>query len=92
MMRADSLNLENYPVRMEMTATKHIPTLQVCSTEKSKLKKFPVDETTSQIYSTKKDESKGIIFDKFSTEEDESECAHKNINKQKDANNEAEYD
>ena len=38
------------------------------------------------------DESKGIIVEKISTEEDESEFVHKDINKQKDANNETEYD
>ena len=42
------------------------------------------------IYSREKDESKVIIVDKCSTEEDESEFVHKNINKQKYANNEAE--
>ena len=39
-----------------------------------------------------KDELKGIIVDKCSTEEDESECIPKYINKQKDSNNEAEYE
>ena len=33
-----------------------------------------------------------MIIDKYSMEEDESECAHKNINKQKGANNETEYE
>ena len=37
------------------------------------------------------DKSKGIIVDECSTEEDESECVHKNIIRQKDAKNEAEY-
>ena len=36
-----------------------------------------------------KSESKGIIVNKCSTDEDESECG---LNKQKDANNETEYD
>ena len=45
-----------------------------------------------QIYSTDEEESKGIIVDEFVTEEDESECFHKNINKQKSANNETEYE
>ena len=35
-----------------------------------------------QIFSTDEDESKGIIINNFSTEEDKSECA---INKQRDA-------
>ena len=38
------------------------------------------------------DESKSIIADKCSTNENKSECVHKNINKQKDAKNEAEYE
>ena len=36
-MRSDALNLHGYPVRTRMTDTKHIPTLHVCSTHKSKL-------------------------------------------------------
>ena len=36
--------------------------------------------------------SKGIIIDKCSAEEDEPERVQKNINKQKDAKNEAEYE
>ena len=39
-----------------------------------------------------KDESKGVIVDKCSTEQDESEYVHKKINKQKDANNEKKYE
>ena len=35
------------------------------------------------MYSTDKDKSKGIIGDECSTEENESERVHKNINKQK---------
>ena len=38
------------------------------------------------------DESKSIIIDESSTEKVESECVHKNINKEKDANNEAEHE
>ena len=45
-----------------------------------------------QIRSTDKDKPKSIIVDKCSTEEDESELIHKNINKQKSANNKAEYE
>ena len=63
-----------------MTVKKHIPTLHVFSTDKSKLKEFLVDETLSQICYTDEDESKGIIIDECSTEEDGSECVHKNIN------------
>ena len=39
-----------------------------------------------------KEESKVIIADECYTEEDKSEFAHININKQKDANNDAEYE
>ena len=70
MMRADVLNSHVYPVRTEMTATKQIPTLHVCSTDKSKLKEFLFYKTLLQICSTDKDESKGIIVDEFSTEEE----------------------
>ena len=62
-MRVDALNSDNYPVRTEMTVKKQIPTLHVCSAEKIELKEFLVDETLSQIYSTDKYESKGIIID-----------------------------
>ena len=72
MMRADALKLHVYPVRTEMTATKQIPILHVFSTYKSKLKEFLVDKTLSQICSMDEDESKGIIVDRCSTEEDES--------------------
>ena len=90
-MRADVLNSHVYPSRTETTTTENIPTSHVCSTEESKLKELLVDETLSKICSTNKDESKGIIVDECSTEEDESECVHKNIIRQKDAKNEAEY-
>ena len=56
MMRDDPLNSHIYPVRTEMTATKQIPTSEVCSTDESKLKEFPVDENLSQICSTDEDE------------------------------------
>ena len=38
MMRPDTLNFQGYPVRTEMTATKHIPYLQVSSTDEIGLK------------------------------------------------------
>ena len=91
-MRAGALNLQVCPVRTEMTATNQILILHVFSTYDSELKEFLVDKTLSQTCSTDEDESKVIIVDKFSTEEDESECVHKNMNKQKDANNEADYE
>ena len=83
MMRYDALNLHVYPIRTEITATKQIPTLQVCSTDNSELKEFLVDKTLSQICSTEKDDSKGIIIKECSTEEDKSQCIYENINKQK---------
>ena len=70
MTRADVLNLHVYPVRTEMTATKHILTLHIFSMDKSELKEFLDDKTLSQICSTDKDRSRGIIVDKCSTEED----------------------
>ena len=88
MMRADVLNSHVYPVRTEMTATKRILTLRVCSTDESKF----VDENLSQIYFTEEDKSTCIIVNKCSKEEDESECVQKNINKQKNIKNEAEYE
>ena len=71
-MRADALNSYIYPVGTDVTATKYIPTSHVCSTYESGLKEFLVGKTLSQICSTEKDESKGIIVDECSTEEDES--------------------
>ena len=92
MMRVDALNSHVYPVRTEMTGTKQIIISYVCYTEKSKQEEFLVDKTSPQIYSTDKDESKIIIFHEISMEESESECVHKNTNKEKDAKNEAEYE
>ena len=48
-----------------------------------------MEKTLSRVCSKDEDESKIIIFDESSTEESESECVHKNINKVKDAKNEA---
>ena len=44
MMRADALNSNNLPVETEMTGTKQIVTLHVCSMYKSELKEFLFDE------------------------------------------------
>ena len=77
--------MENYPVRIEMNGTKQIPSSHGCSIDESELKELLVNEYLLQTYYTHEDESKGIIVDKCSTEEDESECICKNINKQKDA-------
>ena len=92
MVRSDALNLHVYPVRTETTGKKQIPTLYVCSTDESELKEFLLDKNILQIYSTDGDESKSIIVDKCSMDEDKQECVHKNIIKQKDANIEAEYE
>ena len=72
MMRYDSHNLHVYPVRMEMTSTKHITTSHVCSTDERILKEFLVGKTLSRICYRDNNESKGIIVDDFFTEEDES--------------------
>ena len=50
-----------------------------------------MDKPLLQVCSTDEEKSKSIIFNESSMEERESECVHKNINKEKDANNEAEY-
>ena len=92
MMRADYLNLHVYPAGMEMTAMKQILISHFCSTNENKLKLFLVTKTLSQTCSTEKEESKCIIFDECPTEEYKSQCVHKNIIKQKDANNDAEYE
>ena len=52
MMIADALNYNNYPVRTEITNTKQIPTLHVCSTDESELKEFPVGKTILHVCST----------------------------------------
>ena len=72
MMIDDALKLHVYPVRTEITATKQVPILHLCYTEEIKLKDFPVDETLLQIYSADEDESKVIIVDECSTEENKS--------------------
>ena len=63
MMRADALNLHVYPVRTEITDTKHILISHVCSMDESESKEFLVDENLPQICSTDEDESKGIIVE-----------------------------
>ena len=92
MMRADSLNVHVYPVIREMTDMKQIPTLQIYSKDGSKLKESLVDKTWLQIYYTNVEESIGIIVYECYMEEDKSECINKNINKQRNANNEADYE
>ena len=60
MMRADALNLHDYPVRTEMTA----PSSHVCSTDEDESEGIIVHETLSQNCSTDKDESKRSITNK----------------------------
>ena len=91
MMRADSPNSHIYSVRKETTATEQIPTSHICSTDKSKLKELPIEKTLLLIVSTDEEKQEVIIVDECYIEEDESECIQKNINKQKDSNNETEY-
>ena len=62
---------------------KHFSILHVCSTDESESNEFLVEETLSQVCSTDKDKSKGIIVDERSMDEGESECVHKNTNKEK---------
>ena len=69
MMRADALNLENYPVRTEMTGTKHIPISHVCSTVNSESKELLVGKKSLQVCSTSEREPEIIISDESSTEE-----------------------
>ena len=45
-----------------------------------------------QVCYTDEDESKGVFVDESSTDEIESECVHKNVNKEKDAKNDTEYE
>ena len=92
MMRADAFNSQVYPVRTEITGTQHIPTSHIYFTENTKLEEFIVGKTLLQVYSMDRNKSKGIIVDESSTEESELECVHINVNKEKDANNEAEYE
>ena len=83
MTRSDALNLHVYPVITEMNGTQQILTSHVYSMDESELRNFPVDKTLLQICSIDEDKSKSIIADECSTNDDESECVHKNINKQK---------
>ena len=60
MMRANSLNLQVYPVRTEMTA----PSLDVCSIDEDEPKDIIVHKTLSQIFSTDEDKPKRITVNK----------------------------
>ena len=92
MMRTDAVNLQVYPVITEVTGTQQIPTSHIYFTDDTELKEFLVRKTLLHVYSTDEDKSKGIIVDEISTGYSELECVHKNVNKEKDANNEAEYE
>ena len=72
MMRAYYLNSHIYHIRTEMTGTKHIPISHVFPTDKSKLEELLVDETLSQVCFIEEDESKAIIVDERSMDEDKS--------------------
>ena len=76
-MRDDALNSHIYPLRTEMTA----PSLHVYSTVESKLKEFLVNKNLSQNCSTDEGESKGIIVDECSTEDNGSELEGIIVNK-----------
>ena len=70
-----------------MKGIKQIPILHIFSTNESESEEFPLEKRLSQVYSTYKDKSKSIIVDESSRKESESECVHKNINKEKSENN-----
>ena len=70
MTRADALKSHGCPVRAKMTAKKKILTSNVCSTDESELKEFPLDKMLSQSCSTDEDESKVTNVNECSTEED----------------------
>ena len=88
MMRDDALNLYVYPVRTEMNVTQQILISHFYSKDDSESEEFLVDKSLSQVCSTDEDKLKIIIAGEISTEESESECSHKSINKEKDAKNE----
>ena len=60
--------------------------------EERKSEEFLVEKTLLHICSTDEDESKIIIPDESSTKEIESECVHKNVNKEEYAKNGAEHE
>ena len=81
-MRADTLNLDTEPVRMEMPVINHIPISRIFSTEKGELKEYLVNKNLSQVYSTDEGKSESIITAESSTEEIKLESVHKIINKE----------
>ena len=77
MMISDALNSHVYPIRTEMTGTKHFPISHICSTYKSKSEEFLAEENLLQVCSTDEDESRSIIVDESSMEESKPECVYK---------------
>ena len=75
-----------------MTGSKHIHILQVCSIDYNESKYFLVNKNLLHVCSTDEGKSKSIIADEFSTEEIESECVHRSVNKEKYSKNEAEHE
>ena len=75
-----------------MTGTKQILISHVFSTYESETEELLAGKTLSQVCSTDENELKSIISDESSTEESKTECVQRNINKEKDAKNEAEHD
>ena len=51
-----------------------------------------MDKNLLHVYSTDEGKSKGIIVDESYTEESESECAHKSLNKGEYAKNDTEHE
>ena len=91
-MRADAFNLDIDPVRTKMIGTQQIMISHDCDLEKSESKGILADENLLQVCSADKSKSKSVNADESSTKESESECVHQNINKLKDAKNEAEHE
>ena len=69
MMRAGDLNLENAPVRTEMTDTHQIPIFYVCFTDESKSKDFLADDNLSQVYFMDEGKRESVIVNEISTED-----------------------
>ena len=88
-MISDALNSHVYPVILEMTDTQQIPISHIYYAGERESEKFLGEKTLLHVCSTDDEESKRIFVHESSTEENESECVHKSVNKWKDANNEA---
>ena len=79
MMISDALDSHVYPIRTEMTGTKHFPISHIFSTYKSKSEEFLAEENLLQVCSTDEDESRIIIVNESSMEDKKSEIFHKSI-------------